>query len=119
MTTPAANLIKEKLKEIEQKSNENHSTVTVRLSPKYGIMIKALSKALNFPISSSLTDITSKNIFNYLNDLDNDSLKEFEGLLQCNPDTYSANKLIETGRIEKPEYTLSFARKSEPENEPK
>jgi len=108
MTSPAAQLIKEKLDEIEQRSSDKYSTVTVRLAPKYGLMIKALSKALGFPISTTLTEITSKNIFSYLNSLDDESFEEFKSILYINENTLSTKELIKSGRLEEPGFNFEF-----------
>jgi hypothetical protein len=108
MTSPAAQLIKEKLDEIEQQSSNNYSSVTVRLSPKYGLMIKALSKALGFPISTTLTEITSKNIFNYLSSLDDESFEEFKSILYKNENTLSTKEFIKSKRLEEPSFDFEF-----------
>lgn len=108
MISPAAQLIKEKLDEIEQRSNDKYSSVTVRLSPKHGFMIKALSKALGFPISTTLTEITSKNILNYLKSLDDESFEEFKSVLYKNENTLSTKELFNSGRLEEPGLNFEF-----------
>jgi hypothetical protein len=121
MPSNASNFIKKKKNMLEQASEEKYSTITVRLNPKHAVMLKAISKGLDFPISSSLSEIVSKNIFDYISKLSEESFKEFEIFRRENPigETYTVHKLMEEGRIEELKKHFNFISKKGNESDEK
>lgn len=56
--------------------------LTVRLQPMHGLMLKTLSRALDFPISSTLTDLISHQINDALMNLEGDDVAAFENFVK-------------------------------------
>ncbi len=66
------NVIESKNKEKRNKSNQE--SVTIRIEPKYGLMLKLLTKANGIDIKNSQKDDVSGNLAAYLLGIDNDEV---------------------------------------------
>lgn len=95
---------------LNQKSDENYTTITVRLAPKDAFMLKAIASGLNFPISTSFTKIISKNLYDMVVSLNDKDFEEFLERFYSSDyeDTYWLKEMIDNNLFEKPKFDLSF-----------
>ena len=96
--------IDKKYEELNQKSDENYTTITVRLAPKDALMLKAIATGLNFPISTSFTKIISKNLYDMVVSLDDKNFEEFLDRFHSSEyeGTYWLKEMIENGLLKSP-----------------
>lgn len=93
-----------------QDLNDEFETVTVRLEAKDALMLSAMSKVFNFPVSSSFTDIVSKHLVDLLLSLKDEDFKAttdpFNG---SGSDRYpTLGKLRDMGVLSSPSFKFRF-----------
>ncbi len=94
--------LKRKMVEVTQEA----VTVTVRLQPKYFLMLKLLSQKYSFPISTSFTELISKHLYDIMLNLADE---DFDDMAKYDDDESfgSVNwKLSQEGLIEQPTLAL-------------
>lgn len=78
MTQPAKDFIRKKVNQYDIENSKDFETITARISTKHAVMLKLLSKHFNFPISTSFTEIMSKNIYDMVLGLSEEDLNELK-----------------------------------------
>ena len=68
MSKDARTFMNEKIRELSQET----VTVTVRLKPKYYLMLKELSDRYSFPISSSFSEMVTEHLFDMMINLEDE-----------------------------------------------
>ena len=102
MTQPAKDFIRKKVNQFDIENSQDFETITARISPKHATMLKLLSKHFSFPISTSFTEIMSKNICDMVLCLSEEDLKELNDKFQSRiiERAYSNQKQYETCAID-------------------
>ena len=102
--------IEKKYEELYQKSDDEYATITVRLSPKDALMLKAIAAGLNFPISTSFTKIISKNVYDMAISLNDKDFEEFLNRFYSYEykDTYWIKEMVNKGLFERPSFDFYF-----------
>lgn len=102
--------IKEKIEELNQKSDEDYTNVTIRLAPKDAIMLKAIAKGLNFSVSTAFTKILSMHAYDMIMGLDDKDFKDFldKHYNYFYLGEYWLDHMIEKGILEEPDIKPSF-----------
>ncbi|GGB55105.1 hypothetical protein GCM10011502_30080 [Oceanisphaera marina] len=105
MSKHAEKFIKERYKELEKSIDENYINITIRLPPEDALMLKAMSKSLNFSISSSFTDILSQHLYDMIMSLKDEEFKKFMDEHCHAYETYPSwlNQMFESGIVNKSE----------------
>lgn len=106
MSNHAEEFIKQKYEDLDQQSDENYASITIRLPPKDALMLKAIAKGLNFPVSTAFTKILSMDLYDMVMSLNDEDFSAFlkkhyryyEGR-----QPYWLKQMIEEGLIEEPE----------------
>ena len=112
MSNDAELFINKKYEELRVKSDENYTSLTIRLPPSDALMVKAISERLNFTVSTVFTKFISKHIYDLalrLNDKDFD--KFLDKLCEYGCEAYWYKKMLEDKMLDKS--TLSFAFKKD------
>ena len=102
MTQPAKDFIRKKVNQYDIENSKDFETITARISTKHAVMLKLLSKHFNFPISTSFTEIMSKNIYDMVLGLSEDDLNELKDKFrsQIINRAYTSEKKYETCAID-------------------
>lgn len=102
MNQPAKDFIRKKVNQHDIENSKDFETITARISPKHAVMLKLLSKHFSFPISTSFTEIMSKNIYDMVLCLSDEDLKELNLKFQSRiiNRAYSSEKQYETCAID-------------------
>ena len=109
MSGYAKEFIRELYDDSEKDSDKEYSTVTVRLPPKYGVMLKAMSNGLEFPVLTTFTDIIPKHLFDLLVSLNEDDFNEVTKALESEiflTKGSAANRLRESNLIPEPDLDI-------------
>ena len=104
--------IDKKYEELNQKSDDEYTTITVRLAPKDALMLKAIATGLNFPISTSFSKIISKNIYDMAISLNDKDFEEFLDRFYSYDyvDTYWIKEMVNNGLFKGPSFDSYFQR---------
>ena len=60
-------------------SDEQYSTITVRLDPEHAVMLKSMAKGFGFSVSTVFTDILSRHLFDLAVSLTDDDFNDVTG----------------------------------------
>ena len=77
MSAYAKKFVDEKINEINKNKSDNFTKIAVRLEGQDFLMIKELSKGLNFPITTAFTDLINDNLFDMISHLSKKDLEDF------------------------------------------
>jgi hypothetical protein len=110
--------IKEKIGILAINNGDNFETIVVRLEPKYAAMLKVMAKQFKFSLSTSLTEIISKHLFDMVVSLNDNDFKEFkekikyyiddESIMRSKLDRHAMGILTEKNIIPKKYYTFDL-----------
>jgi len=79
MSNNAKDFIQERCKErAKEKDSSVYTNVSIRLDPKYALMLQSLSKEYNFSISTSFTDLIKQHLIDIAISLDE---KDFKNII--------------------------------------
>ena len=106
MARTAKELVDALYKEHGNNSDETTATISLRLEPKYGLMLKQMSKGLNFPVATAFTGMVNQHLFDMLVSLDDDEMASIQSKSVIDQDQDSVfEQLIEAGAL--PEREIS------------
>lgn len=78
MARTAKELVDALYQEHDNNSDETTTTISLRLEPKYGLMLKQMSKGLNFSVATAFTGMVNQHLFNMLVSMSGDELATIE-----------------------------------------
>lgn len=115
MNSIIEDFIKTKYEELNQRSDDEYTTLTIRLSPKDALMLKVIASGLNFPISTTFTKIIPEHLYNMILSLNDKDFEEFTKRFYSGGyrDTVWMKKLIDNEVLEDFGFWDIFAKKSD------
>lgn len=100
MARTAKELVDKLYKDHGNNSDETTTTISLRLEPKYGVMLKHMSKGLNFPVATTFTDMANQHLFDMLVSLDDDEMASIQSKSVIDRDQDSVfDQLIRAGAL--------------------
>jgi len=106
MSSYAADFIKQKYEELDQSSDENYTTITIRLAPKDVLMLKVIAKGLSFPVSTAFTKILSMHAYDMVMGLHDDDFRDFlkKHYRYDELDSYWLKEMVSNEMLDRPKF---------------